>query len=81
MSDPPRREGVPRGTFSEEFRINRLQEIGEQRAREARGEPLRLISFVPASADEITADTPELYREGYDYYCTPRAQHPNAPGK
>jgi fermentation-respiration switch protein FrsA (DUF1100 family) len=36
---------------------------------------------VPASADEITADTPQLYREGYDYYCTPRAQHPNAPGK
>jgi hypothetical protein len=21
------------------------------------------------------------YREGYDYYCTVRAQHPNAPGK
>lgn len=30
------------------------------------------------SAEEITKDTPELYREGYDYYCTPQGQHPNA---
>ena len=40
-----------------------------------------MIYFVPRSAEEITEATPELYREGYDYYCTPRAQHPNAPGK
>ena len=76
-----RREGVPRGLITYEQRVQRLEEIGAQRTREARGEPLRLINFVPASADEITADTPELYREGYDHYCTPRAQHPNAPGK
>ena len=40
-----------------------------------------MINFVPASAEEITEDTPELYREGYDYYCTSRAQHPNSPGR
>ena len=34
-----RREGVPRGLFSEEFRIQRLREIGEQRTREAAGSP------------------------------------------
>ena len=76
-----RREGVPRGLITYEQRVPRLEEIGAQRSREARGEPLRMINFVPASADEITPDTPELYREGYDYYCTPRAQHPNAPGR
>ena len=76
-----RREGVPRGLITHEQRVQRLEEIGAQRSREARGEPLRMINFVPASADEITPDTPELYREGYDYYCTSRAQHPNAPGR
>jgi len=76
-----RREGVPRGLITYEQRVQRLADIGAQRTREARGEPLRMINFVPASADEITPKTPELYREGYDYYCTPRAQHPNAPGR
>jgi len=61
--------------------VQRLKEIGGQRTKEAAGDPLRMINFVPASADEITEATPELYREGYDYYCTPRGQHPNAPGK
>jgi dienelactone hydrolase len=76
-----RRNGVPRGTFTDEFRRSRLTEIGEQRTKEAAGAPLKMIDFVQASADEIDENTPELYREGYDYYCTPRAQRPNAPGK
>ncbi len=75
-----RRNGVPRGLFSDEFRVQRLKEVGDQRTKEASGEPLRMINFVPASAEEIDENTPELYREGYNYYCTPRAQHPNAPG-
>jgi fermentation-respiration switch protein FrsA (DUF1100 family) len=76
-----RREGVPRGMISEEQRIQRLKDVGTQRTREAAGAPHRMIYFVPKSAAEINENTPELYREGYDYYCTPRAQHPNAPGK
>jgi uncharacterized protein len=76
-----RREGGPRGLITYDQRVQRLEEIGAQRTREARGEPLRLINFVPTSVAEITPATPQLYREGYDYYCTPRAQHPNAPGK
>ncbi|QIY68705.1 alpha/beta hydrolase [Streptomyces sp. RLB1-33] len=76
-----RRNGVPRGLFTEEFRVQRLKEIGEQRTKEAAGEPLHMINFVPMSAEEIDENTPELYREVYDYYRTPRAQHPNAPGK
>jgi hypothetical protein len=60
--------------------VQRLREIGEQRTKEAAGEPLRTINFVPMSAEEITKETPELYREGYDYYCTPRGQHLKAAG-
>ncbi|MFC8201562.1 hypothetical protein ACFUTV_40160 [Streptomyces sp. NPDC057298] len=30
---------------------------------------------------ESREDTPELYREGYDYYGAPHGQHPNGPGK
>jgi fermentation-respiration switch protein FrsA (DUF1100 family) len=61
--------------------MKRYGGIGDQCTREARGEPVRVISFVPASPEEIARDTPRMYREGYEYYCTPRAQHPNAPGK
>jgi uncharacterized protein len=61
--------------------VQRLKEVGEARTREAADEEPRMIYFVPRSAEEITEATPELYREGYDYYCTPRAQHPSAPGK
>jgi len=57
-----------------------LEAVGEQRTREARGEPVRIDPIVPESAD-ISADTPTLFREGSDYYRTPRAQHPNSPNK
>jgi len=57
-----------------------LEAVGEQSTREARGEPVRIDPIVPESAD-ISADTPTLFREGSDYYRTPRAQHPNSPNK
>jgi fermentation-respiration switch protein FrsA (DUF1100 family) len=75
-----RREGVG-GSISYEERVKRLKEIGEQRTREARGEPIRLVPVVPDSADQFTESTPVLYREGYEYYRTPRAQHPNSPNR
>ncbi|MCY1083418.1 alpha/beta hydrolase [Archangium lansingense] len=75
-----RREGVG-GTISYEERVRRLQEVGRQRAREARGEPLKLVPVVPDTAAEITETTPTLYREGYEYYRTSRAQHPNSPNR
>jgi fermentation-respiration switch protein FrsA (DUF1100 family) len=75
-----RREGVG-GSISYEKRVKRLKEIGEQRTREARGEPIRLVPVVPDSADQFTESTPVLYREGYEYYRTPRAQHPNSPNR
>ncbi len=37
--------------------------------------------MVPDSPASFTDKTPQLYREGYDYYRTPRGQHPNSPSK
>ncbi|MFJ2281832.1 alpha/beta hydrolase [Pseudomonas sp. NPDC087803] len=57
-----------------------LEQVNEQRTREARGEPVRIDPIVPETAD-ISEDTPTLFREGSDYYRTARAQHPNSPNK
>lgn len=74
-----RREGM--GTISYEERMKRLTDAGEARSREARGEPVQYVPVVPNSPADFTESTPQLYREGYDYYRTPRAQHPNSPNK
>jgi hypothetical protein len=74
-----RREGM--GTISSEERMKRLRDAAEARSREASGEPVRLVPVVPDSPEAFTASTPLLYREGYDYYRTPRAQHPNSPNR
>ncbi len=74
-----RREGM--GAISYEERMKRLRDAAEARSREARGEPVRLVPVVPDSPAGFTESTPQLYREGYDYYRTPRAQHPNSPNR
>jgi uncharacterized protein len=74
-----RREGM--GTIAYEERMTRLKDASLARSREARGEPVRLVPVVPDSPGGFTATTPQLYREGYDYYRTPRAQHPNSPNR
>jgi fermentation-respiration switch protein FrsA (DUF1100 family) len=74
-----RREGM--GTISYEERMKRLRDAGETRSREARGEPARLVPVVPDDTSSFTEGTPALYREGYEYYRTPRAQHPNSPNR
>jgi uncharacterized protein len=74
-----RREGM--GTISYEERMKRLKDASEARSREAHGEPVQMASVVPDSPASFTESTPQLYREGYDYYRTVRAQHPNSPNK
>ena len=74
-----RREGM--GTISFDERMKRLRDASEARSREARGEPVQLVPVVPDSAANFTDRTPQLYREGYEYYRTPRAQHPNSPNR
>ncbi|NNU66098.1 MULTISPECIES: alpha/beta hydrolase [unclassified Rhizobium] len=72
-----RREGLS-NSISYEERVKRLKDAGEQRSREARGEPVRLVPVVANSPDDFTPATPVMYREGYEYYRTARGQHPNS---
>ena len=74
-----RREGM--GTISYEERMKRLKDAAEARSHEACGEAARLVPVVPDSPAGFTEKTPQLYREGYDYYRTSRAQHPNSPNR
>src|SRR6266568_8563060 len=69
------------GLLSYEERMKRLKDAGEQRNKEARGEPIRLVKISPDSAAEFSEKTPILYREGYDYYTTARGKHPNSPNR
>ena len=61
--------------------LDMLSKIGEQRTIESRGgEPLDM-HWVPETLEEINEKTPNLLREGYDYYKTSRGQHPNSVNK
>lgn len=61
--------------------IKTLEMVARRRTVEARGgEPL-YAPFVPETAEEIDENTPDLLREGYEYYRTPRGQHPNSKGR
>jgi fermentation-respiration switch protein FrsA (DUF1100 family) len=61
--------------------IKTLEMVASQRTAEARGgEPL-YAPFVPETLEEIDENTPDLLREGYDYYRTPRGYHPNSKGR
>jgi fermentation-respiration switch protein FrsA (DUF1100 family) len=61
--------------------IATLEMAAKQRTAEASGgEPL-YAPFVPETLEEIDENTPDLLREGYDYYRTPRGQHPNSKGR
>lgn len=54
--------------------IKLLEDVAAQRTREARGAELMKVYMCP----EPTAETAPSFREGYDYYRTPRAWHPRA---
>ena len=56
-----------------------LGESAKARTQEARGQPPRLENIVPNTPEEVPKDAPALFREGTDYYRTPRGQHPNSP--
>ena len=69
-----RRQGLG-DTISYAQRMQRLDEIGEQRTREFRGEARRDIAAIP----EVLSDTDtENTREFFDYYRTPRGHHPRS---
>lgn len=61
--------------------IGTLEMVAQQRTAEARGAEPAYVPFVPETLEEINESTPDLLREGYDYYRTPRGQHPNSKGR
>jgi len=66
------REGWPAPQYD---RTNTLVEIGKQRTSEARG---LTIKRDPSFLKKMPENAPLIIRESYDYYRTPRAQHPNS---
>ncbi|WP_193318125.1 MULTISPECIES: alpha/beta hydrolase [Streptomyces] len=54
-----------------------VEESGRLRTEEAAGRPLVTVNAVPDTVDEAT---PAPVREFFDYYRTPRAQHPRSTG-
>jgi hypothetical protein len=56
-------------------RVGVLMEIGKQRTAEARGLTVRRDDGIPKKVPE---SAPEIIKESYDYYRTPRAQHQNS---
>lgn len=67
------RESWLRGRSVEE-QIKLLEDVSQQRTREARGAELLKVYMCP-EPDENTAPS---FREGYEYYRTARAWHPRA---
>jgi fermentation-respiration switch protein FrsA (DUF1100 family) len=71
-----RREGLG-GVLKSQMQ-QRLDEVAKQRTREANGEAIRYVNYVFNSAGEVPAGATGMYKEGYEYYRTPRGQHPNS---
>ncbi|MET7637826.1 alpha/beta hydrolase [Streptomyces sp. NPDC005438] len=54
-----------------------VEQAGRARNEEAAGGPVRMVPVLPDSVDD---STPALTREFFEYYRTPRAQHPRSVG-
>jgi len=61
--------------------IKSLEFVAHQRTAEANGAEPMYVPFVPEKFEDINEQTPVMLREGYDYYRTPRGQHPNSKGR
>ncbi|EJT05882.1 alpha/beta hydrolase [Rhizobium sp. CCGE 510] len=61
--------------------IKTLEAAARQRTAEAMGGAPVYGSFVPENLEDIDGNTPTMLREGYDYYRTPRGEHPNSKGR
>jgi len=71
------REGLG-GTQSREDLLKALEQAGKERTLEAEGQKPHLEHIVPNTTQEVPVGMPTLYKEGTDYYRTPRAAHPNS---
>jgi hypothetical protein len=65
------------GTVADMSQVFTLLEMAAKaRTAEATGERMAMLPFAPQKREEGQAPD---YREAWEYYHTPRAQHPNAP--
>ena len=58
--------------------LSMLDMVGAQRTAEAKGGEVQHMPYVGETVDETTSNT---FAEAYEYYRTPRAQHPNSCNK
>lgn len=70
-----------RGEDSAERQLQTLEAVAKQRTAEANGAEVYYTTYTPDKLEEMGENTPVLMREGYDYYRTNRAQHPNSPNR
>jgi fermentation-respiration switch protein FrsA (DUF1100 family) len=56
-----------------------LAEAAQDRTNEANGQAPRVIPIIPTAEIAATLPDKSLFKEGYEYYGTPRAQHCRAP--
>ncbi|WP_455931082.1 alpha/beta hydrolase [Priestia aryabhattai] len=70
-----------RGEGSIETQLQTLEAVAKQRTAEVNGAEAHFLTYAPDTLEEIDENTPVLMREAYDYYRTPRAQHPNSPNR
>jgi len=75
------REGMD-GKQSPDVLQKQLDQAATDRTNEAAGQPARVVQVVPATPEQAS-QFPEksMYREAYDYYRTPRAEHPRSANK
>ena len=74
-----RRDGLG-GSFTPESTQIRLAEVAKQRTIEAAGGEIRYNNFVPDTEEQIPANAPVMYRQGYEYYRVSH-KHPNSTNK
>ena len=53
----------------------KLKDAAEQRTKEVNGGEIKYNGYVPNSLEEIPKNATTMYRQGYEYYRTPIAQH------
>ncbi|MEN3772804.1 alpha/beta hydrolase [Priestia megaterium] len=70
-----------RGEGSIETQLQTLEAVAKQRTAEVNGAEAHFLTYAPDTLEEMDENTPVLMREAYDYYRTPRAQHPNSPNR
>lgn len=58
-----------------------LKQAAERRTKEANGEEIMYVGYVPNSPEEFTADTPVIMKEASEYYRTPRCAYPTSVNK